>query len=283
MKKFYISIIMSSLLLTGCFEQKIDTTSKETMTKSISNVKESLSNEDREIFERYLTIILLDNIEAKDFFSLLSTDRSYDKVKNIINNKTAIEVINIGKIIEIKNKEIAIKRKIELELAEKKLEEDLKTKELSILQKLESDKEIFNKSLVDINNIKILYSDLDTVKDSFLDTKIMRLVIKNETKHTISGIYFSGILKNDERKIPWAEDNFLYNFPGGLEPGETIRLNLEPNMLSKFYSVKSPNDATFTVNVLEVYGPNKEKILDINSFNKEKEELLTKLKNKYNK
>lgn len=52
--------------------------------------------------------------------------------------------------------------------------------------------------------------------------------IQNQTGTAISRIFCRGRLSSPGRTIPWADQEFNVALPGGLEPGETKQINLQP-------------------------------------------------------
>jgi len=63
--------------------------------------------------------------------------------------------------------------------------------------------------------------------------------------------------------VPWVEDDFNYQIPGGLEPGEEARWKLSPNMFSDWGKVDAPPEAVLTVTVLRLDGADGEEMLSI--------------------
>lgn len=80
MIKSYKIIILSSLLLfiTGCSDAKIDTTTEETTKSSIQKVKDSLSADNKEEFDKSIDIFIS------------------DYMKKFIHGKTGLEVISLA-------------------------------------------------------------------------------------------------------------------------------------------------------------------------------------------
>ena len=52
--------------------------------------------------------------------------------------------------------------------------------------------------------------------------------VRNQTGTAIGRIYCHGRLSSPGRTIPWADQDFNVAIPGGLEPGETKKINLRP-------------------------------------------------------
>lgn len=92
-----------------------------------------------------------------------------------------------------------------------------------------------------VENIIISNAKFWLDKDSFLTKPIISLNISNKSESPIKKIFVSATLQSPERAIPWLEDDFNYQFSGGLEPGELKRLDLAPNMFSSWG--KLPDEA----------------------------------------
>ena len=66
------------------------------------------------------------------------------------------------------------------------------------------------------------------------------------------------------RTIPWVSDDFNYEFTGGLEPGESKNLDLEPNMFGEWrynndYSNKT--DLKLEISLMNLEDASGEKLL----------------------
>lgn len=99
----------------------------------------------------------------------------------------------------------------------------------------------------------------------------------NATGVAVSRAYFRGVLKSPGREIAWLQDDFNYAISGGLEPGETAKWSLEPNMFSDWGTVDAPNDAILLLTVTRLDGPNEEPIFDTSEWDSEQDERLEKL------
>jgi len=90
---------------------------------------------------------------------------------------------------------------------------------------------------------------------------ILDLKVKNGTSSPVSRAYFHGVLQSPGRSVPWVEDDFNYQIPGGLEPGEEARWKLNPNMFSDWGTVEAPPEAVLTVTVIRLDGADGEELL----------------------
>jgi hypothetical protein len=62
----------------------------------------------------------------------------------------------------------------------------------------------------------------------FLEQPIVEFSVRNGSKIPVSRIYLSAVLTSPGRSIPWAKQDFVQNFRGGLEPREKQQLTFQP-------------------------------------------------------
>ena len=75
----------------------------------------------------------------------------------------------------------------------------------------------------------------------YLEHPTISFTIANKGRVPIKRIFVHGKVQTLGRAIPWVEDDFNYEFPGGLEGGEKKDLSLAPNMFSNW--AKVPKEA----------------------------------------
>ena len=81
------------------------------------------------------------------------------------------------------------------------------------------------------------------------------LAVRNGTSHSVSRAYFSARAVSDGRSVPWLEETFNYSIAGGLEPGETARWRLQPNMFQGAWTkVRVPASAKLIVEAIRLDG-----------------------------
>lgn len=72
----------------------------------------------------------------------------------------------------------------------------------------------------------------------FLNQKILSFTVKNGSKTVIKTLYFHAKLQTPGRALPWVESSHKYDFPGGLEPGESRRVDLDPDKFGEWGNVE---------------------------------------------
>ncbi|MEX0827527.1 MAG: hypothetical protein WD005_01100, partial [Haliea sp.] len=102
-----------------------------------------------------------------------------------------------------------------------------------------------------INLLQVSAARFYRDRDSFSISPTIEITVRNGTGRAISRIFFHGKLQTPGRALPWAEDDFNYTIPGGLEPGESQSWKLSPGFSSKFYNVADKADARFDVSVVD--------------------------------
>ena len=61
-----------------------------------------------------------------------------------------------------------------------------------------------------------------------LEQPVIDFAVRNEGKFPITRIYFRSVLTTPNRAVPWAQQEFVQIFKGGLEPREKQQLTLQP-------------------------------------------------------
>ncbi|EAA8947755.1 hypothetical protein B6440_24985 [Salmonella enterica] len=263
MKKF-LAISVLAMVLAGCDQPTIDTTSDVSMKESIAKVRESLPENKKAEFDNAIKVTVFSNIDFADLMkSGLSgnKDEINKKILGPLSGKTGDEVISYANQIvadrEMKQKEQALQ---EIKELEERKDEAAKAEEE--LKKFEIIKSRFSMEQ----------------KDYGRDQPIITLVVKNNTDKPVSRAYFHGVISSKGRAVPWLEKDFNYEISGGIEPGEKTEWNLAPNMFSEWGKVDAPADAIFTVTVMRLDGADKKPIYDATTFSAEDQERLETLK-----
>lgn len=265
-KKLLWLILILFIALTGCSNPKIDTSTDETMKASIAKVGESLPENERAKFFDAIKIVSFNELDLKDLFAagITGTNTTMAKVKQTLNGKTGAEVIEQAE-------QIAKERK-----------EKEGVQALSEIKELE-EKQIKAKSAkVELAKFQVLRSRFYKRKRAYYGEElIIEITVKNGTKYPVSAAYFRGTLASPGRSVPWLTEDFNYSISGGLEPGETAKWTLSPNMFSNWGKVQLHNDAVFTVEVTQIDGANKSVLLSSREFSDNAAERLAELKQKY--
>lgn len=264
----HILAAIALVALAGCSKPTIDTSTEESTKSSIEKIKNSLSEEEKVKFEESIKIVTLSNIDFSSFFAPggLNPNAAKEKINQALQGKNADEIIAQAEGIKKKQEEK------EKEQAHSKIKELTEKEAQANKAKLELAKFVVSEAR--------FYKELDVLG---LRNPAIELSIENKTTHPISRAYFKGTLATPGRSVPWLEEDFNYEIPGGLEPGEKVKWSLSPNRFSSWGSVDVPPDAVLTVEVVKLDGANKETLFSSTDFTETDAKQLSELKKKYKK
>lgn len=257
---------IAAVLLAGCSEPRFDGTDEASVKASSEKIAAKLDPEDRVRFQSALQTIVFADVDLGKIMSGEQTGESLvSGVYAAIDGKTADEIIL--KADQIKAEREARERA--QALAEIK---ELLDKEASA----EAAKVELAKFVVERSRFYQRKSDY-----SFRPEPIIELVINNGTDHAVSRAYFKGTIASPGRAVPWLVESFNYAISGGLEPGETADLSLAPNSYSEWGSVRAPEDAVFTVEVIKLDGADGESLFDASGLTEREKVRLQKLQEQF--
>lgn len=252
----YLNIIAIILLLlsVSCNSPVIDTSTEDSMQKSIAEVRSSLPESKQSEFDEAIAVIAFGQFGSKDI---------ENRMKEALHGKTGHEVL------------------AEADRILKERKERERTQALNEIKELEEKKAQAEQDKKDILKFEILRSRF-YLEESFIGKKpIIELTVKNNTAHAVSRAYFEGTLASPGRTIPWVKQAFNYSIPGGLEPGEEASWTLAPNMFSEWGTVDVPADAVLTVTVEKLDGPDDKVIYSSKGYTEYDEMRMQKLKDRY--
>ena len=201
-------IILGLFLLSGCvFDPVFDTSNWQTYQDSMAAVKTRLSNDDLRRLDTALKYLAIEstlkaeadvqmasNIGAVE--SRLNPVMMFTQLRPRINGKSAAAVI----------KDLSLKLDAEIARAEGRLEDDAGAS-----------------GAIEISSAEYYWK-----RNGRLEQPAIEFAVFNGSKAPISRIYFRFALITPNRSIPWAKQDFIQTFKGGLEPRERRRLSLQP-------------------------------------------------------
>lgn len=111
----------------------------------------------------------------------------------------------------------------------------------------------------------------------FLPQPVIGFKVTNGTGVPLSRIYYHGTVTTPGRSVARIDENFNHEIAGSLEPGETKRLQLSPNMFSGWCAkdTQGRTDLVFTVKAVNAEGADRAKLAT--TFGKAESERLAKL------
>ncbi|MEY8214250.1 MAG: hypothetical protein RPR97_07165 [Colwellia sp.] len=270
MKNWSLLLVGISLLV-GCGEKKVDSTSDESLKISISTIKESLTEQKKEEFEKAVKVIAFSGV-TNLFQAAANAEGLQQKMKEKLNGKTADEIIAASNDI------LAARKVKEREQAAKEIEE-IKT-DILALEKKKLDAE---KVKDDLKKFSVLRSRFYYQKSSYREEAVIELTVKNNTEYAVSRVYFDGVLASQGRSVPWVSDSFNHSIAGGIEPGEEVTWKLTPNRFGTWGKApKNRDDMLLTVSVNRIDGADKKAIFN-SAVSKSNERKLVKLNKRLKK
>jgi hypothetical protein len=254
-----------------CFIKLVCGSADESLKTSISTIKESLTEQKKEEFEKAVKVLAFSGV-TNIFQAAANPDGVQQKMKEKLNGKTADEIIAASNDI------LAARKVKEREQAAKEIEE-IKTNILA-LEKQKSDAE---KAKDNLKKFAVLRSRFYYQKSSYREEAVIEVTVKNNTEHAVSRVYFDGVLASQGRSVPWVSDSFNYSIAGGLEPGEEVTWKLTPNRFGAWGKApKDRDDMLLTVSVNRIDGADEKEIFN-SAVSKSTEKKLVKLNKRLEK
>lgn len=255
------------LLFAACGgEPELDASSSEKLETSLEEVRQSLPTDRREDFDSAYQVVALGGQNLFSFGTeMLATATEGELpagVKKRLDGKTASDIFrmaNSTRLKEVKEEVASLEEKIANLLAEKKRAAEAHD---------------------NLEQFQVLRSRFYKRENALgMEEPILDLTVKNETDTAISRAFFTGTIKSPDRAVPWLDSkSFNYEIPGGVEPGERVRWQLKPNMFSEWGDVEAPEDAEFTVQVVELRGPEGESLWSSRGFGDEEQSELDSMR-----
>lgn len=190
-------IAISTVGVLHLTKPRIDISSEEKMTESTERLINSLNDKQKIKYEQAVRFIAFDGLTFND---LMSTDETIKKIKNKFKNKSYDDLIYDARII---------------------VKKQIKT--------LESERAASASARKSLEAIDVQRTTITTDSSGFLPKRILYMMVKNNTGTTLSTIAFNIKTFAPGRDVPYLNDDFKYEIPGGIQAGETLEWQLEPN------------------------------------------------------
>lgn len=226
------AISLSVLMIAGCSDPKIDTSSMPASVVSVEKVRESLPSYKRDDFDRGLIIIATATFDGID---ILNPHR-----------------MNAAEIAESANVQMhgltgdqVIRRADEILRERRSREREQAIRTLTRLEKkqanAERDKQQLAHFSIDTARFYISASPYGAPEP------VIDLEVTNGTDQAVSKLLLKGIVTSADRSVPWVDESFYYVVPGGIEPGESLSWSLAPNRFGPWGNTQIPSNAELTV------------------------------------
>jgi hypothetical protein len=242
MKRLSLTILFF-LLLSGCvFDPVFDTSNWAAYQDSLSAVKARLSNDDLRRLDTALKYLAIENtLKAQANIQVVSNAGAagsglnpfmmFNQLRPRINGKSAAGII----------KDLSLKLDTEIAQAEGRLENAGNTAEA----------------------VEISSADYYWKRNGRTEQPTIEFAVFNGSNAPISRIYFRVVLTTPNRSIPWAKQDFIQTFKGGLEPREKKKLSLLPYGDWSDPQLKNLPDAQLKVDVLNFEDINGQRMIAI--------------------
>jgi hypothetical protein len=176
---------------------RIDISSDEKMEESVQKLKDSLNDDQKEKFEQAVSFIAFEGLTFND---IMSTDVTIKNIKKKFKNKSYDDIIYDARQI--------VKRRI---------------------TDLNKERESSSSARKSLEAIVVQRTTITTDNSGMLPRRILYMMVKNNTATTLSTIAFNIKTFAPGRDVPYLNDDFKYEIPGGIQAGETLEWQLEPN------------------------------------------------------
>jgi len=205
--------ILCCFLLSGCITDPVfDTSNWTAYQKSLAAIKAKLSNDDLRRLEIALRYLLMESMPGFkiDGQVLEASNGSLEAARGNLSNSYLV-LARLGPRINGSSAAAIIQNvsiKLDAEIA------DTEARLPNVEGVLGS---------VEVDSPRYYWR-----RSGRLEQPVIELTIRNVGKSAISRVYFSSVLTSPNRTIPWARQEFVQTFTGGLEPREKQQLTIQP-------------------------------------------------------
>lgn len=260
------AILLSVLMIAGCSDPKIDTSSMPASVVSVEKVRESLPDYKRHDFDQGLIIIATATFNGID---ILNPHR-----------------MNAAEIAELANAQMhgltgdqVIRRADEILRQRRSREREQAIRTLTRLEEKHAnavhDKQQLARFTIDEALFYMTQSPYGAPEP------VIDLKVTNGTEQAISTLFLRGVVTSQGRSMPWVDESFYYVVPGGIEPGETLEWSLAPNRFGPWGNAQIPDAAALTITLEGVQGADDESFWDSPALTESEMAKLERLRDEY--
>lgn len=260
------AILLSVLMMAGCSDPKIDTSSMPASVVSVEKVRESLPDYKRDDFDQGLIIIATATFNGID---ILNPHR-----------------MNAAEIAELANAQMhgltgdqVIRRADEILRQRRSREREQAIRTLTRLEEKHAnavhDKQQLARFTIDEALFYMTQSPYGAPEP------VIDLKVTNGTEQAISTLFLRGVVISQGRSMPWVDESFYYVVPGGIEPGETLEWSLAPNRFGPWGNAQIPDAAALTITLEGVQGADDESFWDSPALTESEMVRLERLRDEY--
>jgi len=260
------ALSLSALVLVGCSDPKVDTSSMPAAVVSIEKVRESLPTYKRDEFDTALKIIAMSSFNGIDLFNpqRMNAAEIAESANAYMHGLTGDE------IIERADKMLRQRRAREREQA------------LRTLNRLEAKQDSAQRAQEHLAQISIDNARyyISTSPYGALEP-VIELTVTNGSDRAVAELMLHGVLKSPNREVAWVDETFYYVISGGLAPGESATWSLAPNRFGPWGNDQIPRNAVLTLTLLGVNNSEGEPLWDAPALTDNEAERLEELRAEY--
>ena len=260
------ALSLSALVLVGCSDPKVDTSSMPAAVVSIEKVRESLPTYKRDEFDTALKIIAMSSFNGIDLFNpqRMNAAEIAESANAYMHGLTGDE------IIERADEMLRQRRAREREQA------------LRTLNRLEAKQDSAQRAQEHLAQISIDNARyyISTSPYGALEP-VLELTVTNSSDHAVAELMLHGVLKSPNREVAWVDETFYYVISGGLAPGESATWSLAPNRFGPWGNDQIPRNAALTLTLLGVNNSEGEPLWDAPALTDNEAERLEELRAEY--
>ena len=260
------ALSLSALVLVGCSDPKVDTSSMPAAVVSIEKVRESLPTYKRDEFDTALKIIAMSSFNGIDLFNpqRMNAAEIAESANAYMHGLTGDE------IIERADEMLRQRRAREREQA------------LRTLNRLEAKQDSAQRAQEHLAQISIDNARyyISTSPYGALEP-VIELTVTNGSEHAVAELMLHGVLKSPNREVAWVDEKFYYVISGGLAPGESATWSLAPNRFGPWGNDQIPRNAVLTLTLLGVNNSEGEPLWDAPALTDNEAERLEELRAEY--
>lgn len=226
------AISLSLIMIAGCSDPKIDTSSMPASVVSVEKVRDSLPSYKRDEFDRGLIIIATATFDGIDILNpqRMNAAEIAESANAQMHGLTGDQVIHRADQI------LRERRSREREQAIRTLTR-LEEKQANAAR----DKQQLDRFTIDQARFYIGVSPYGAPEP------VIDLEVTNGTDQPISELLLRGVVTSAGRSVPWVDESFYYVVPGGIEPDETMKWSLAPNRFGPWGDAQIPSSAELMV------------------------------------
>lgn len=260
------AILLSVLMLAGCSDPKIDTSSMPASVVSVEKVRESLPAYKRDDFDQGLIIMATATFNGIDILNphRMNAAESAELANAQMHGLTGDQVIRRADEI------LRQRRSREREQAIRTLTR-LEEKHANAVH----DKQQLARFTIDEALFYMTQSPYGAPEP------VIDLTVTNGTERAVSTLFLRGVVTSTDRSVPWVDESFYYVIPGGIEPGETLAWSLAPNRFGPWGNAQIPDAAALTITLEGVQGADDESFWDSPALTENEMARLERLREEY--